>query len=64
MENEKFNLSLRRFLKHVGITSQQEIERVVRERQLEGKGKLKVRMVLTAQDAGLHHEVDGEIDLG
>jgi len=64
MENEKFNLSLRRFLKHVGITSQQEIERVVRERQLEGKGKLKLRMVLTAQDAGLRHEVDGEIDLG
>jgi hypothetical protein len=64
MENEQFNLSLRRFLKHVGITSQQEIERIVRERHLEGKGKLKVRMVLTAQDAGLRHELDGEIDFG
>ena len=40
MENERFNMSLRRFLKHVGITSQQEIERIVRELQLEGKGKL------------------------
>ena len=64
MEDERFNMSLRKYLKEVGVTSQQEIERVVRERQLEGKGKLKVRMVLTAQDAGLRHEVDGEIDLG
>jgi hypothetical protein len=64
MENERFNMSLRRFLKHVGITSQQEIERVVRERHLEGKGRLKVRMVLTAEGTELRHEVDGEIDLG
>ena len=64
MENEQFNMSLRRFLKHVGITSQQEIERIVRERQLEGKGHLKVKVVLTAEGTDLHHEVDGEIDLG
>jgi hypothetical protein len=64
MQNERFNLSLRRFLKEVGISSQQEIERVVRERKLAGKGKLKVRMVLTAADTDLRHEVDGEIDLG
>ena len=64
MENEKFNMSLRRFLKHVGITSQQEIERIVREGRLEGQGKLKVRMVLTAEGTDLRHEVDGEIDLG
>ena len=64
MENERFNMSLRRFLKHVGITSQQEIERVVRGGHLEGKGKLKVRMLLTAEGTDLRHEVDGEIDLG
>jgi uncharacterized protein DUF6494 len=64
MENERFNMSLRKFLKHVGVTSQQEIERVVREQGLEGKGKLKVRMVLTAEGTDLRHEVDGEIDLG
>ena len=64
MENEKFKMSLRRSLKHVGITSQQEIERIVRERQLEGTGRLKVRMVLTAAGTDLRHEVDGEIDLG
>jgi len=64
MENERFNLSLRRFLKEVGISSQQEIERVVREHKLAGKGTLKVRMLLTAADTDLHHEVNGEIDLG
>lgn len=64
MENERFNLSLRRFLKEVGISSQQEIERVVREAGLAGKGKLRVKMVLTAEGTDLRHQVDGEIDLG
>ncbi len=64
MENERFNLSLRRFLKQVGISSQQEIERVVREQNLAGKGTLKVKMLLTAADTDLRHEVNGEIDLG
>jgi hypothetical protein len=64
MDSERFNMSLRKFLKQVGITSQQEIERVVRERDLGGKGKLKVKMVLTAAGANLRHEVEDEIDLG
>jgi hypothetical protein len=64
MENERFNLSLRRFLKEVGISSQQEIERIVREHDLAGDGKLRVKMVLTAAGTDLRHEVDGEIDLG
>ena len=37
MGNERFNMSLRKYLKHVGVTSQQEIERLVREHGLEGK---------------------------
>ena len=57
MENERFNMSLRKFLKHVGITSQQEIERVVREQHLEGKGKLKVKMVLTAEGTDVRMRV-------
>ena len=63
MEDDKFNMSLRKFLKHVGVTSQQEIERVVREKSLEGKGKLKVKMVLTAEDTLLNHVAEGQIDL-
>lgn len=62
MEEDHFNISLRKFLKQVGVTSQQEIERVVRERHL-AAGKLKVRMVLTAEGTDLNHVVDGEIEL-
>ena len=64
MENEHFNLSLRKYLKRVGITSQQEVERIVRERHSEGTGKLKLKMVLTAEGTGLNHVVEEEIDLG
>ncbi|HXF53807.1 MAG TPA: DUF6494 family protein [Hyphomicrobiaceae bacterium] len=64
MENDKFNMSMRKFLKQVGVTSQQEIERVVREKGLHGKGKLKVKMVLTAEGTPLNHVVEGKIDLG
>ena len=60
---ERFNMSMRRYLKEVGVTSQQAIERLVREENLARKGKLKVRMVLTAEGTGLHHVVEGEIDL-
>lgn len=63
MENERFNLSLRRFLKEVGISSQQEIERLVRDQGLAGRGKLHVRMVLTAEGTDLRHQVDGVVDL-
>jgi hypothetical protein len=64
MDEQRFNMSMRKFLKEVGVTSQQEIERVVREEDLAGKGKLKVTMVLTGEGTGLRHAVDGEIDLG
>lgn len=64
MDDEKFNMSLRRFLKRVGVTSQTEIERLVRNEKLEGKGKLNVRVVLSAEGTTLNHVVDGEIDLG
>jgi hypothetical protein len=64
MDEEKFNISLRKFLKQVGVTSQREIERVVREASLGGHGKLKVRMVLTADGTSLNHVVEDEIDLG
>lgn len=64
MDQDKFNMSMRKFLKQVGVTSQQEIERVVREENLGGKGKLKVKMVLTAEGTDLTHVVEGDIDLG
>ncbi|MET0688953.1 MAG: DUF6494 family protein [Methyloceanibacter sp.] len=64
MDEQKFNMSMRKFLKEVGVTSQQAIERVVREEDLAGMRKLKVKMVLTGEGTGLKHVVEGEIDLG
>jgi metal-sulfur cluster biosynthetic enzyme len=64
MDEQRFNMSLRKFLKEVGVTSQQEIERVVREEELGGQGKLKMKMVLTAEGTPLKHVIEGDIDLG
>ena len=62
MSEEEFNMSLRKFLKQVGVTSQREIEDLVRGGKA-GKGPLKVRMVLTAEGTPLKHEVTGKISL-
>ena len=62
MDEDRFNMSVRKFLKQVGVTSQRELERVVREGS--GKGKLKVKMVLTAAGTNLNHVVEEELDLG
>ena len=51
---ERFNMSMRKYLKEVGVTSQQAIEHLVREQNLAGKGKLQVRMVLTATGTNLN----------
>ena len=63
MDDEKFNMSMRKFLKQVGVTSQQQIETAVRE---SGKtsGTVAVKVVLSGDDIGLSHTVEGEIDLG
>lgn len=62
MDEEKFNMSLRKFLKQVGVTSQQEIERAVRDSGM-SSGAISVRVVLSAQSVGLEHVVEGEIEL-
>ena len=64
MDEERFNMSMRRFLKTVGVTSQQAIEALVRDADLGGEGKLKMKVVLTAEGTPLNHVVEGEIDLG
>ena len=61
--SEEFNMSMRKFLKQVGVTSQQEIERVVRENDFSDQQTLKVQVVLTAEGTQLNHVVNGEIDL-
>lgn len=67
MNEDVFNTSVRKFLKQVGVTSQREIEKAVREAiasgRLKGSGKLPARMVLTISGAELSFTVDGEIEL-
>jgi len=62
MDDDKFNMSLRKFLKQVGVTSQQQIERAVREAGRTG-GRIPVKVVLSAEEVGLEHVVEGEIEL-
>lgn len=64
MNEEQFNMSLRKFLKQVGVTSQHAIEELVRDKSLGGAGMLKVKMTLTAEGQPLSHIVEGEINLG
>jgi hypothetical protein len=64
MEQDPFNMSMRKFLKQVGVTAQQELERVVEANNLRGKGKLTVRAVITAEGTDLNHVVESELDLG
>ncbi len=64
MDEQRFNMSMRKFLKEVGVTSQQAIEKVVREEGLGGKGTLQVQAGLTAPGTGLKHIVEGKIDRG
>lgn len=63
MSEDAFNMSIRKFLKEVGVTSQRKIEEIVREGQIGGQKKLNVRITLTAEGTGLNHVVDGEIEL-
>ena len=63
MDEDSFNIALRKFLKVVGVTSQREIERLVREGKVEGL-QLKLRMTLTAENTPLNHVVEETIDLG
>jgi len=65
VDENTLNIETRRFLKEVGITSQREIEKAVREAVRAGKLKLnqplKAHMTLTVEGIGLKHEVEGEI---
>ena len=68
MNEDNFNIELRKFLKLVGITSQREIELAVRKALADGKLKdhaeLDAKMVLTLPGIGLEHHIDGKIKLG
>ena len=61
MSEEAFNMSLRKFLKTVGVTSQREIEDAVRRAASTPSGEVTARMTLTIAELDLTHEITGTI---
>ena len=60
--SDDFNMSMRKFLKQVGVTSQQEIESALRKAGDTTGKKFAARMVLTIEEIGLEHVVEGTIE--
>lgn len=67
MNDDILNMSLRKFLKKVGVTSQREIENAIKAAlgsgRLKGDEKLHAAMRLTIPAAGLDTVIEGEIEL-
>jgi hypothetical protein len=67
MNEETFNMSIRKFLKTVGVRSQTEIERAVTKAVADGKLKgneaFPARVRLTIDKVSLDLTLDGEIRL-
>jgi len=67
MNEENFNMSIRKFLKTVGVRSQAEIERAVAKAiadgKLQGDEAFPAHMQLTIDKIGLTLALDGEIKL-
>lgn len=67
MNEDVLNNSIRKFLKTVGVTSQREIEKAVRDGiasgKLQGRETLPAKMTLTLGQTDLTFEVKGSIEL-
>ena len=67
MNEDRFNMDIRKFLKIVGVTSQREIETAVRDALAKGRLKenslLKPKVTLSIPELGVEHVVDGEIGM-
>jgi hypothetical protein len=67
MNEDVFNMSLRKFLKKVGVTSQREIEKAVRaavdQGRLSGSETLRAKVVLTVEGVELRVDIDGALEL-
>ena len=59
--NEAFNMSMRKFLKQVGVTSQQAIEEGLRTADATDGKTYEAKMVLTIEGLDVEHVVTGTI---
>ena len=66
MNEETFNLSIRKFLKMVGVSSQREIEQAVAKALADGERSTSFPATMRLEIPGLKLDVrfDGQIDLG
>lgn len=68
MNEEALNLSIRKFLRHFGVTAQQEIEQAVHrglaDGTLRGDERIPVRATLVVEGLVSDFRVDGELTLG
>lgn len=62
MSGKNFNMSMRKLLKQVGVTSQQQLEETAATMS-DGVSSMKVKVVLTVEGTDLHHVVEGTIQL-
>ena len=63
MNEEKLNISIRKFLKNVGITSLRKIEEKIRESNPNSSKKIKISVNLVSDELDLNEKVEGEIDI-
>ena len=67
MDEDAFNIAVRKFLKEVGVTSQRVIENAVRDAvkngQLRGNEKLRAKMTLEIVNPAIRHVVERDIEL-
>ncbi|MFK5998058.1 MAG: DUF6494 family protein [Rhodobacterales bacterium] len=61
MSDEDFNMSMRKFLKQVGVTSQQAIEEAMRKAGPSAEKSFNAKVVLTVEGLDLEHVVTGQI---
>ena len=61
-DEDRLNMAIRKFLKHVGVSSQREIENLVRSGAVTGD-ELKLRMTLVAEGTSMKHVVEETIAL-
>lgn len=59
--SDDFNMSMRKFLKQVGVTSQQAIEEAMRNSSDTAGKQFSATVVLTIDELGLEHVVTGKI---
>ena len=59
---DETNMSIRKYLKQVGVTSQQAIEAALREAGDASGKTYRATVVLTIEEIGLTHEVSGDIE--